>query len=236
MSRIKLFTLTALAAAAFLWAAAPATARPWGHGGHWGYGGWGGYRGYGGWGYGGWGHRGWGGYWGGYYPRYYGWGGYYPRYYGYGGYYGGYYPGSYGYAGLGYGGYYPGYVTNSSGGYYPGYTYASGPVYSGNIVAAAGPPATVNGTRQASYYTPAADNKAHLHVHVPAGARVWVGGAATTQTGTERDFVSPELNPGKTYSYEVKARWTQDGQPVEETRTVKVRANETSNVRFGSQS
>ena len=51
--------------------------------------------------------------------------------------------------------------------------------------------------------------------------------------GADRSFASPALTPGKTYTYEVKARWMEDGQPVEQTRRVKVEANRTSTVEFG---
>jgi uncharacterized protein (TIGR03000 family) len=38
-------------------------------------------------------------------------------------------------------------------------------------------------------------------------AEVWVGGVRTTQTGTERRFVSPPLPPGSDYVYAVRVRW-----------------------------
>jgi uncharacterized protein (TIGR03000 family) len=69
------------------------------------------------------------------------------------------------------------------------------------------------------------DNAAHLLVVVPANAEVWFDGSRTQQTGEEREFVSPPLQPGRTFSYAVKARWTQDGKTVEQTRTIPVWAN-----------
>ena len=74
--------------------------------------------------------------------------------------------------------------------------------------------------------TPTADNKAHIRVVVPEGAKVWFGTTATTQTGTVRYFESPQLAAGKDYTYEVKAQWRdKDGKEVTRTRQVDVRAN-----------
>jgi uncharacterized protein (TIGR03000 family) len=171
-----------------------------------GRGGWGGGRGWGGgWGGGGW-YGGRGGY-GGYGG--YGWGGgYYPRY------------------GWGYGGSYPSYGYS---GYYPGYAYDYGtPTY-------VYPDTPTVITRQSGSYAPPTDNTAMVHVRVPSNATVWFDGDRTQQSGTDRTFASPPLKPGNTYSYEVRARWMDNGKPVEETRTVKVRANETSNVDFMSE-
>jgi uncharacterized protein (TIGR03000 family) len=95
-------------------------------------------------------------------------------------------------------------------------------------------------TRYADYYarnaTPAANNKARLHVTLPADAELWLNGKRTHRNGVERDFITPQLKQGQTYAYQVKARWTQDGKPLEETVEVKVRANKTTNVTLGSSS
>ena len=67
----------------------------------------------------------------------------------------------------------------------------------------------------------------------PAAA-VWVQNAATTQTGTERQFESPPLEAGREYEYELVARWTgPDGKPVAETRQVRATAGQTVRVSFG---
>ena len=230
--------LSALALTAILAFSSPASAQR-GRGGY-GGGGYGGYRG----GYGG-GYGGYGGYRGGY-------GGYG---YGHGGY--GYGHGGYGYgSGLGYGiGLSSGIALGSTlGGYgYGGYGYNSGyalgyssyaPSYSGyNYVPATryvdpGYPgialAPADSSRESLYYAPeTADNTAHLRILVPADAKLWVGGMQTEKQGSERDFNSPALTPGKSYTYEVKARWMQAGEPVEKTRKVKVMANQTTTVEFG---
>jgi uncharacterized protein (TIGR03000 family) len=79
---------------------------------------------------------------------------------------------------------------------------------------------------------PPKDNMAHLLVIVPENAELWFNGTKTTQTGTQREFVSPELAPGKNYSYEVKARWQENGKTVEQVRTVHVQANDWKPVDF----
>jgi len=96
----------------------------------------------------------------------------------------------------------------------------------------AGTPA--DSSRDSLYYAPEpVDNTARLRILVPADAKVWVGGQETGQSGQEREFGSPPLTPGKSFTYEVKARWMQNGEPVEQTRKVKVMANRTTTVDFG---
>jgi uncharacterized protein (TIGR03000 family) len=85
-------------------------------------------------------------------------------------------------------------------------------------------------TRQ-SFYPPAngmttgvGANEVALDVRVPTpDAQVMIEGQGTKQTGTMRRFVSPPLTPGKTYTYEIKCTFTQDGQKMTRTETVEVR-------------
>lgn len=79
------------------------------------------------------------------------------------------------------------------------------------------------------------DPRANFTVLVPPDAEVWLEGAATHQTGPVRRFVSPELEPGSSYGYTVRARWRQGGQVVEQTREVVVRPGEQVNVAFPKQ-
>jgi uncharacterized protein (TIGR03000 family) len=94
--------------------------------------------------------------------------------------------------------------------------------------------APADSSRESGYYAPQApDNTARLRILVPDNAKVWVGGQETGQTGSEREFGSPPLTPDKAYTYEVKARWMENGEPVEQTRKVRVHANQTTTVDFG---
>ena len=87
------------------------------------------------------------------------------------------------------------------------------------------PPATVSAA-------PAGGACLVLAVSVPAaGAEVFVEGAKTEQTGTDRVFESPPL-PAGDYRYAVVARWVEGGTAVERTRVVTGRPGEVVKVAF----
>jgi uncharacterized protein (TIGR03000 family) len=69
-------------------------------------------------------------------------------------------------------------------------------------------------------------------VNLPADAKLTANGQATTTTSGRRVFVTPELESGKTYSYLLKMSVDRNGQSVEETKKVLVRAGEESKVSF----
>ena len=70
-------------------------------------------------------------------------------------------------------------------------------------------------------------NTAYVQLVVPDNAEVLVEGVKTAATGSTRDFVSPPLTPGKNMLYTIVVRHTDaDGKTVEESRTVRVRAND----------
>jgi uncharacterized protein (TIGR03000 family) len=70
--------------------------------------------------------------------------------------------------------------------------------------------------------TPARQETASLTVVVPADAEVFIEGDPTMETGTERRFVTPPLTVGAKYRYTIRARWSQDGAPVDKTRKVQI--------------
>jgi uncharacterized protein (TIGR03000 family) len=161
-----------------------------------------------------------------------GWGGYYPNY-AYSGYYG-YGWGNPGYYGYGWG--YPGYSYYS----YPNYgsysypSYYSYPTYSS-------PYAAVPQTNQyqSFYYSPESantqdqlDKRIRVEVQVPRDAELWFDGHKTQQTGTDRQFLSPPIVPNYNYSYDIRARWLDNGRPVERTRTVNAQAGQQVRVDF----
>jgi uncharacterized protein (TIGR03000 family) len=176
-----------------------------------------------------------------------GWGGGY--YGGWGGYGSGYYGGlgnGWGLTNYGWGGAYnpyTGYRLNY--GLYPNNYYSSGFVpsygYTGTYYmpgyASSG---VLPGGTTSMYYQPGTQpgaattdpNAAVIDLQVPADAQVWFDGDATNQRGTNRLFTSPPLGPGKAYHYDVKARWTENGRPVERTRRVDVRAGQHTTVDF----
>jgi len=76
-------------------------------------------------------------------------------------------------------------------------------------------------------------NSAVIDVRVPDNARVYFGNQEMVQaTGSLREFTSPPLEPGYDYQYTVRAVWMQNGQPVEQTRNVTVRAGQHVAVDF----
>lgn len=64
------------------------------------------------------------------------------------------------------------------------------------------------------------DREVLFLVVTPPNADVWVNGLKSTQMGAEREFTTSDLTPVKTYSYEIRARWTQNDQTIERTRRV----------------
>ena len=74
---------------------------------------------------------------------------------------------------------------------------------------------------------------AMLEVRVPANAKLWVEDGKTHQDGAVRSFISPELQPGKAFTYTIRAHWiSTTGEVVDETRQVKVLAGRRTMVDF----
>jgi uncharacterized protein (TIGR03000 family) len=172
------------------------------------------------------------------------------------GFYGGYtgYPAGFGpiyYPGYGYypGGYnIPAYTQNFNPGYgNPAYTnlYNSPGYYSsGYATGAAARPLTygeIGPSRYQAFYPsvapPAADNPANVatvDVILPTDdAELTFEGQPTKQTGKQRAFQTPPLEPGQRYVYDVHAKWTgADGKPVDEPRKVRVKAGDKITIDF----
>ena len=113
---------------------------------------------------------------------------------------------------------------------YPGYYYPNGATYP--IV-----PSTSYYYNPSMNITPASyaanqSTSAMIDVQVPADAKVWFGDVPTKQTGAMRSFSSPSLEPNATYHYTIRAQWDDNGKMKEETRSVEVRAGQTSTVDF----
>jgi uncharacterized protein (TIGR03000 family) len=184
-------------------------------------------------------------YWGGYGRGYgYGYGGLSPYRYGswgYPGYYSGYnyaYPRYY----SGYSYYRPSYTYYPSTSYYqpdyysyarpstytyvnpPGYSYSAAPTTTYQSLY---PPSTTYDS------TPSSDRAVKVRVTVPdPNAEVYFGGHRTQQTGTVREFASSPLEGDGQYVYQVRARWSENGQMVERSRDVTVRPGEYVSVDF----
>jgi uncharacterized protein (TIGR03000 family) len=75
---------------------------------------------------------------------------------------------------------------------------------------------------------------ADLVVQIPPGVRLLIEGEPTKQTGATRYFETPPLEPGRVYTYTLRAEMPFSGSTVPDTRRVPVRAGQTVTVQFGS--
>src|SRR5690242_16002907 len=90
-------------------------------------------------------------------------------------------------------------------------------------------------TGQVGTSTPAT-GQATIEVRVPvASAEVFFEGVNTRQQGEKRVFLSPMLQGGLTYHYNVTAKWRDGEQVVEREKSIGVRAGETAVVDFGKE-
>jgi len=156
----------------------------------------------------------------------------------------------YGYSNYGYGPWSYGSNYNSYPSYY-GSSYSYMPSYYGSNYSSYAPsyayvPSTASFSSPQSstsfYYAPSAEQsaapalgeKATVEVRCPANAEIWIDGQSTTQRGETRNFETPPLPTGQNFSYEIRARWMQDGQPKEDVRTVSLQAGMRPVVDFRS--
>jgi len=134
-----------------------------------------------------------------------------------GGYGGGYGMGGYGMGGYGMSYNYPGnYAPNISPNYNQG-DYAQAPSIE---------------PRQSFYMDPN-QGGAIVRVVVPdPNAEIWFDGVATNQRGMDRLYQSPPFDPNGNHYYKVKAKWTDNGRPMEQERQVQIRQGQPAFVDF----
>jgi len=78
-------------------------------------------------------------------------------------------------------------------------------------------------------------NDAGFTVRVPdANAEVWFQDHKTQQGGTVRQYESGNLDPNQTYTFQIRARWMQNGQQMDQTREVQARAGQNMTVDFSN--
>jgi uncharacterized protein (TIGR03000 family) len=100
---------------------------------------------------------------------------------------------------------------------YGAYTEGPGFFYSGAIRPAGAPEEQV----------------AYIHVRVsPPHAEISIEGSKTAQIGSSRLYVSPPLNHGENYTYDIRVSWKENGREVTQTRKVPVRAGDRLSVVF----
>ncbi len=90
------------------------------------------------------------------------------------------------------------------------------------------PPPPAGGPPGTTYYQDAG----YLLVSVPADAKVYVNGRATTSIGGDRQYVSRGLENGQRYSYEVRAEVVRDGKTVTETKVAQLTAGSQASLMF----
>jgi uncharacterized protein (TIGR03000 family) len=71
---------------------------------------------------------------------------------------------------------------------------------------------------------------ATIIVRLPADARLLIDDAATRSTSSVRTFQTPPLEPGKEFSYTLRAERLSNGQPVSVRQEITVRAGEVTRV------
>jgi uncharacterized protein (TIGR03000 family) len=161
-----------------------------------------------------------------------------------GAYHGGYYHGGYYHGGYYHGGYWWGPGFGIGIGFYP-YYYGAGPYWYNPIIISPGysyvPPVVVPGQPSAGDTFPPqpspsnepAPKNAQIKVLLPdANAKVWFDGNATTSTGAERLFHTPDLAPGATSNYRIRAAWTANGKEVVQELVVPVQSGRGSVADF----
>jgi len=146
----------------------------------------------------------------------------------------------------GHGGYSPAYYSGGGGVYSESSGYSGQPSYSYQTPAvsyapsyaapayASVPPSTSGMVSVQQGNT--ADRAAHIDIRVPAGAKIWFGKKETVQSGESRSFVSPPLDPGSDYTYDIRATWKEGGRTVERKRHVTVHAGDKLNLNLASPS
>jgi uncharacterized protein (TIGR03000 family) len=114
--------------------------------------------------------------------------------------------------GIGVGGYYPGFY----GVYGPSYySYDDVPSYRDTNVIY-----TTSSNGPAAPSAPAAD-RAYMTIQLPVDkADVWIEGVKSVQEKAAQEYMSPPLEEGRKYYYEIRARWTDaKGKSVEAKRS-----------------
>jgi uncharacterized protein (TIGR03067 family)/uncharacterized protein (TIGR03000 family) len=76
------------------------------------------------------------------------------------------------------------------------------------------------------------DQRVHVEVLAPPDAEIWFFDQPTQQRGPDRFYISPPIEPNHNYYYEVKARWMQNGTPVERSKKVDVQPGQQVRVDF----
>jgi uncharacterized protein (TIGR03000 family) len=131
--------------------------------------------------------------------------------------------------------FYGGSYSPSSWGGYRGW---SSPRYSSYTMGTSGGGFYASEPGAPSYYSegegmpPVSERAVLINLQVPPEAQVWFGDHKTEQGGMFRQFVSPPLEPGQPYTYDIRVQWNANGEPVTRERTLRVQAGDQMNLDF----
>ena len=73
---------------------------------------------------------------------------------------------------------------------------------------------------------------ATLNLTVPIDARVWIEGSLTSLGGWQRKFVSPPLQRGQNYTYDLQVNWDLGGREITHKRRITVHAGDVVDLTF----
>ncbi len=73
---------------------------------------------------------------------------------------------------------------------------------------------------------PADNQSARINIAVKPEAEIWFDDVKTTQTGTQRVFLSPPLQADGDYRYRIQVRWMDNGHPRIAARQIMVHAGD----------
>jgi uncharacterized protein (TIGR03000 family) len=76
------------------------------------------------------------------------------------------------------------------------------------------------------------ETAALINMRLHPDAKVWFFGDETKSQGSMRQYVTPSLDTGKVFFYEIRARWNENGRDVDRTHRVLVHAGDQINVDF----
>jgi uncharacterized protein (TIGR03000 family) len=96
------------------------------------------------------------------------------------------------------------------------------------------PPATGQrpGAAYQAFYPSEERAPVFVTIRVPANAEIWFNGVKTKETGTVRRFVSPAIEAGYDYTYEIQVAFKENGRTIRQTRQVNVLAGDSLQLNF----
>jgi uncharacterized protein (TIGR03000 family) len=76
--------------------------------------------------------------------------------------------------------------------------------------------------------------RARIIIEVPADAKLWIDGQLMQANSAKRTYQTPDLQPGSTYFYDLKAEVIRDGQAVTQSQRIVLRPGRESFASFAN--